>query len=269
LALERAEKAGCEALQIFARNPRGWRTVAIKEAEVEAFKRLRAASGLSPLIVHSPYLINLSSPDPEIYRKSLMGFCDDYRRATRLGAEGYVIHVGFHRGKGSRQGIETMAEALGLVLDEISPPAPVVLLENTASSGSALGHRFSNIADILEKADRDERLGFCLDTCHAFVAGYNVAGKIGLEDALDEIDATIGLERLGLVHFNDARHGLGSHRDGHAHIGAGRIGLEGMRRIFLHPRLSGVTWILETPKERPDDDLRNLSLVRLWRNSVI
>lgn len=264
-ALERARAAGCDALQVFVRNPRGWRVAFIPDEELEEFRRRRLASGLAPLVVHCPYLINLSAADPVVFRKSCDSFRDDLRRSRLLGAEAYVIHVGFHLGQGREAGIGKMAQALAGAAGDYPGPLPAILLENTASAGSSLGQRFEEIAEIIEKSRVPDRLGLCLDTCHAFVAGYNLADPEGLEKTLREIDRLIGLKRLELVHFNDSVYGLGSRRDRHAHIGEGAIGAAGMRRILLHPLLADKTFILETPKTTPDADVRNLDLVRAWR----
>jgi len=139
------------------------------------------------------------------------------------------------------------------------------MLENTASVGSALGHCFENIARIMEASGRADRLYLCLDTCHAFVAGYDLAGGDGPGKVLAEVDRLIGLEKMPVVHFNDSLFGLGSGRDRHAHIGEGRIGLEGMRRIYRHRRLAGKTFILETPQKEPGDNARNVAAVKGFR----
>ncbi|HOO78535.1 MAG TPA: deoxyribonuclease IV [bacterium] len=264
-AVARAREAGCEALQIFSRNPRGWKVSSIPAERADDFRRLCRAARLFPVVVHSPYLINLSAPDRETYRRSLRAFSRDLARADALGADWYVVHVGFHRGSGREEGIARMADSLRELLAERPPGGAGVMLENTASVGSALGHCFENIARIMEASGRADRLYLCLDTCHAFVAGYDLAGGDGPGKVLAEVDRLIGLEKMPVVHFNDSLFGLGSGRDRHAHIGEGRIGLEGMRRIYRHRRLAGKTFILETPQKEPGDNARNVAAVKGFR----
>ncbi len=158
-----------------------------------------------------------------------------------------------------------MASSLKETLDLLPGLKTTVLLENTASAGSSLGHRFENIAEIIKRAGAGDKLGMCFDTCHAFVSGYDVSTARGLKETLEEIDRWIGLDRLKLVHFNDSKYGLGSRRDRHEHIGKGEIGLAGMRRIARHPLLKDKAFILETPKKTPEDDPRNIALVKSFR----
>ncbi len=265
-AVDRAVEVGCEAVQIFSGNPRGWKVKVLAPAEGDRFRALCAERSLHPVVVHTPYLINLASPDEGIYRKSLQAFATDLGRARSLGARMFVTHVGFHRGEGFRAGLERMANALGEALSRSGETGVEVLLENTASAGSSLGHRFEFIAEIMGLSGVADRLYLCLDTCHAFVSGYDVGSAVGLDRTLSEIDRFFGLDRLRLVHFNDSKYGLGSHRDRHEHIGEGEIGLQGMRRIARHPALREKVFIIETPKKTPEDDLRNLALLKSFRD---
>lgn len=265
-AVDRAKEAGCEAVQIFSSNPRGWKSVPFDPEAAAEFRRRCREEGIHPVFIHSPYLINLSAPDEEIYRKSLTAFQNDLKRCDLLGADGFVIHVGYHRGEGFAAGKKKMAVSLKETLEALPNLKTTVLLENTASAGSSLGHRFENIAEIIERAGGGEKLGFCLDTCHAFVSGYDVSSARGLKETLAEIDRQIGLERLKVVHFNDSKYGLGSRRDRHEHIGKGMIGLAGMRRIARHPLLQDKAFILETPKKTLEDDPRNIALVKSFRD---
>ena len=265
-AVERAAAVGCEAVQIFSGNPRGWKVKVLDREEVLKFKELCRRRDIYPVVIHTPYLINLSSPDEEIYRKSLIAFQDDLGRAELLGAGLFVTHVGYHRGGGIKRGISRMAKALRESLEKFPALKTKVLLENTASAGSSLGHRFELIAEIMEKSGVADRLYLCFDTCHAFVSGYDIAGAEGLERTLEEIEDLIGLKRLLVVHFNDSKHGLASHLDRHEHIGKGRIGMEGMKRIARHGALQDKTFIIETPKKSPTDDLRNLKILKEFRD---
>ncbi len=265
-AVGRAKAAGCEAVQIFSGNPRGWKIVPFDPEAGAKFRRRCREEEIYPVFIHSPYLINLSAPDEEIYAKSLAAFQNDLRRSDLLGADGFVIHVGYHKGEGMEAGVRKMAGALRETLATLPDLGTTILLENTASAGSSLGHRFENIGAIIESAGAGEKLGLCFDTCHAFVSGYDVSTAKGLKETLGEIDREIGLDRLKLVHFNDSKYGLGSRRDRHAHIGEGEIGLAGMRRIARHPALQNKAFILETPKKTPEDDPRNIALVKSFRD---
>jgi len=265
-AVDRAKAAGCEAVQIFSGNPRGWKIVPFDPEAGAEFRRRCRYEEIYPVFIHSPYLINLSAPDEEIYRKSLGAFRNDLERCDLLGADGFVIHVGYHRGEGMEAGMEKMAASLKATLKALPDLKTTILLENTASAGSSLGHRFEAIAEIMELSGAGEKLGLCFDTCHAFVSGYDVSTARGLDETIQEIDRTVGLDRLKLVHFNDSKHGLGSRRDRHAHIGEGEIGLAGMRRIARHPQLQDKAFILETPKKTPEDDPRNIALVKSFRD---
>lgn len=265
-AVDRAKAAGCEAVQIFSGNPRGWKIVPFDPEAGAEFRRRCREEDIHPVFIHSPYLINLSAPDEEIYEKSLAAFQNDLRRSDLLGADGFVIHVGYHKGEGMEAGMKKMAAALKETLAVLPDLKTTILLENTASAGSSLGHRFEVIAEIMELSGAGEKLGLCFDTCHAFVSGYDVSSKAGLDRTLEEIDRTIGLARLQIVHFNDSKYGLGSRRDRHAHIGEGEIGRAGMRRIARHPLLQDKAFILETPKKTPEDDPRNIALVKSFRD---
>ncbi|MDP8215264.1 MAG: deoxyribonuclease IV [Candidatus Euphemobacter frigidus] len=264
-AVGRARAAGCEAVQIFSGNPRGWKVKPFDPAEISRFKELCHAEDIRPVIIHSPYLINLSAPDETIYRKSLAAFQDDLKRADLLGADEFIIHVGYHRGEGLSAGIRKMAVSLRETIDNLPELKTRILLENTASAGSSLGHRFEYMSEIMERSGVGGKLYLCFDTCHAYVSGYDIATASGLDNTLTEIDRLIGLERLRVVHFNDAKFGLGSRRDRHEHIGKGKIGMAGMRRIARHPALQDKVFILETPKESPGDDPRNIELLKKFR----
>lgn len=261
----RAKAAGCEAVQIFSGNPRGWKIKPFDPEELKRFHLLCHQEDIRPVIIHSPYLINLASPDETIYRKSLAAFRTDLERADQLGADGFVIHVGYHRGEGMEAGIRKMADSLKESIDNLPDLKTRILLENTASVGSSLGHRFEYIAEIMDRSGVGEKLYLCFDTCHAYVSGYDIATARGLEETMEEIDRLIGLERLRVVHFNDTKFGLGSRRDRHEHIGQGKIGLAGMRRIAQYPALQDKVFILETPKDTPEADLRNIELLKSFR----
>ncbi len=260
-AVERAETLGCETMQIFSRNPRGWQVSRLSESDIEEFKKRRRVSRIWPLVVHIPYLINLASPRKGLYKKSIQAFIEDIKRAERLGAEYFVTHLGSHRGSGEFSGIRRFSKALNIIIEETNPKIKI-LLENTAGAGDSLGYNFKQIRDIIAGVKRKELLGLCFDTCHAFVAGYNIAEEEGLEKTVQEIERFLGKDKLKVIHLNDSKEGLGSKIDRHQHIGKGRIGKEGFRIILTHTRLKDLTFILETPKDSPFADRRNLAIVR-------
>jgi deoxyribonuclease-4 len=237
-------------MQIFSRNPRGWQVTKLVENEVGEFKRLRKEKGVRPCFVHIPYLINLTTPDEKLWDKSVRAYIEDVRRADALGAEYFVTHLGSHKGKGEDFGIERFSRALNVILKE-AKPALMILLETTSGAGDSLGGKLEHLAGIINRVQEKEKIGVCMDTCHVYAAGYNIAGRKGLEETMSKIDKEVGVERIRLVHLNDSHGGLGSNLDRHEHIGKGKIGLKGFRLIVNHPGLRNVPFILETPKKDP------------------
>jgi len=256
--LDRAKDLECDTLQFFTRNPRGWRYVSLDPKEVEAFRFKACEMDLYPLVVHMPYLPNLASDDGLLYQKSLESLKVELERCRLLGVDYLVTHVGKTKGKGRKKGMERVAQALMEVL-ELS--GPLILLENTAGQGSELGFRVEELGDIVSMVGEGPRLGICIDTAHAFQAGYPIHTPDGLEGFLDEVSQWVGLERLRLLHLNDSRTPLGSRVDRHWHIGEGYIGLEGLKGIIRHPVLRDLPAIMETPWS-PQWDKRNMARVR-------
>jgi deoxyribonuclease-4 len=257
----RALELGCETLQFFTRNPRGWKTTPLDRKEAQVFRKEAASAGLGPVAVHMPYLPNLACQSGPHWTPSVRSLCQDLSRSAELGADYLVTHVGRRLDSTEEEGIRSTARALRTALGRVENDV-MVLLENTAGQGSEIGFRFEQLAEILAAAGSSGRLGVCLDTAHAFQAGYDLSTKKGLEGALREFDATVGLGRLRLLHLNDSRTGLGSRVDRHEHIGEGGIGRKGFRRIVNHPALGRLAGILETPKRSVEDDRRNLALLR-------
>jgi deoxyribonuclease-4 len=258
--LAHARRLGCQALQIFSGNPRGWHKPPLDAAEVAAFRAALAAAELRPLIVHATYLINLAAPD-EVWEQSLAALIDEARRAATLGAPLYVTHLGSHRGSGWPAGAARVAAALDQAAAE-TPPEVTFCLENTSGQQNSLGTTFDELARLVEQVRQPERLGWCLDTCHAFAAGYDLATAEGLSRVLDEFDRKLDLRRLKVVHLNDSRGERGGNLDRHAHIGEGAIGATGFRAILAEPRLRELPGILETPQKEEGDDVRNLATLR-------
>lgn len=261
-AFERAAELGCNTMQIFARSPQQWRQARLDPAEVKEFALRKEKLDINPVFVHIPYLINLASPVPGLYKASLKAYIEDIMEADALKADYIVTHMGSHKDTSEESGIRRITRALNLIIQRTKKSRVGILLENTSGSGSWLGYRFSHHREIIRGLEDKQRVGLCLDTAHAFLAGYDISGKAGLEALLDEIDAQVGLEKLKLVHFNDARGKLGSHFDRHDHIGKGAIGMEGMKRIINHPLLRRCAFILETPKDEPRADRKNLEITR-------
>ncbi len=261
-AIDRAVALSCDTFQIFSRNPRGWSAKPLTEGDVEEFQRRKKESGIAPVVVHIPYLINLGSPEKELFTRSVEVYMEDIRRAEMLAAEYFVTHIGNHMGKGEEFGLKRIAEGLRVVLSETEPKLKV-LLENTAGSGTSLGHRLEQIVKIMELVGRYEKyLGLCFDTAHAYGAGYNIATPEGLDGFLKRMETLFGKSRLGLVHANDSKAELGSYVDRHDDIGKGKIGRQGFSIIVNHPTLKELPFILETPKKEPDEDEKNLATIR-------
>lgn len=241
----RAKAIGCNALQIFSRNPRSWQGRNLSAGEGERVKEAMKKLGMEVLAVHAIYLINLASPGDELWEKSRQAIAEDYRRSGEIGADFLVVHPGSHHGSGLKEGVLRIGHALNGVL-ESSKNETKILLENVAGAGTALGSNFTQIHDIIKEIAEKDRIGFCLDTCHAFAAGYDLSTNQGLEQTLRELEREIGFDYLKMLHINDSRYALSSRKDQHAHLGKGQIGQDGLARIVNHPDLRHLPFILET-----------------------
>lgn len=260
-SLERAKALGCTAMQIFSRNPRGWRVAKLDPEDAARFRELKKKLDIRPVVVHIPYIINLATPDKALYAKSIDAYIEDVRRADELGAEYFVTHLGSHVGSGEDGGIRRFADAMNAIIRQARPKT-MMLLENTAGSGSWIGYTFDHMKRIVDGLDDARNVGVCLDTAHTFEAGYDIKAKAGLEATLEEFDALIGAGLIRVVHFNDSLSPLGSRVDRHQHIGKGRLGLEALGRIINHPKLRQAAFIMETPKKTDKDDKRNLAAAK-------
>jgi len=266
-AVTRAKALGCNTMQLFNHSPRAWKTNPLTVADAEEFRRRRAAADITPAAVHTSYLVNLASPEAGLWRRSIAAYIEEVQRADRLGIEYLVTHVGSPRGRGEAFGIARVAEALNRVLERTKPQV-VVLLENTAGSGDGLGFRFAQLAAMIEGVKARERMGVCLDSAHTFTAGYDLRTDEGVRHLNREIAASIGWERIKLVHLNDSKAPFNSHVDRHWHIGQGHLGAEGIRRVVNHPKLQHLPFVLETPKLSEREDRRNLRAVRALVNGA-
>ena len=260
-SLERAHALGCNTMQIFSRNPRGWQVSKLERRDVEEFRSLKLKYDIKPVVVHIPYIINLSTPKASLYKMSIDSYIEDIARADSLGAEYFVTHLGSHVGSGEDSGIERFSDGLNEVISKAKPNT-TILLENTAGSGSLIGYKFEHLKRIMSNLKDTKKVGVCLDTAHTFESGYDIKTKKGLEDTLKEFDRALGLGLIKVVHFNDSLSKFGSHVDRHQHIGKGEIGLEAMGRIINHPGLKDAAFIMETPKESDKDDKRNIAAAK-------
>jgi deoxyribonuclease-4 len=265
----KAHELGANTFQIFSASPRMWRTKPPDPAQVRLFRRRREEYDLTPLAIHDSYLINLAAPASIVREKSIDGFAGELERALVIGAEYVIAHPGNYKGLTREQGILNVAEALVLAWHKVDPalmanPKLAILLENTAGAGAQLGGDLDDLAMIRQLVTPylDIPVGYCLDTCHCYVSGFDIAGEEGLRELLGRARETLGLENICVMHANDAKAALGSHVDRHAHIGAGYIGFEGFRRILNHPDLREKAFILETPIDEPGDDLRNVTALK-------
>jgi len=261
----RAEELRCSTMQIFSKNASTWREKILKEDEVESFRENLKNSNINPVFIHTSYLVNLASPSDELYFKSINAFLEEMKRADILLAEPYLItHPGAHTGAGEEYGIQRIIRALNIILEKSAylNLKTMILLEDTAGSGTHLGYTFYQLKRMVEGAKDRKRIGICFDTCHAFAAGYDLSNKEGVEQTLEELDKNLGLERLKVIHLNDSKFPLGSRKDRHMHIGKGYIGLEGFKLLVNHRYLKNLPFILETPKHDEKDDLKNINLVK-------
>jgi deoxyribonuclease-4 len=237
-------------------------TVRISEVDAARFRARRRELGLGPLVVHSNYLINLASPNRVLRTRSVQAFHQEIVRATALGADYLVLHPGNSMGGSVESAIAAIAQGLKQAARGSKPGGLQILLENTAGHGSSIGSKFQELRAIVD-ACPELNLGVCVDTAHLFAVGWDIRSAKGLEAALGEIDRTVGLHRVSVVHVNDSKMALGTRVDRHEHIGKGKIGLEAFRMILKHPLLAACAFILETPIDLPGDDKRNVAA--LWR----
>jgi deoxyribonuclease-4 len=260
-ALLKAHALGCDAVQIFSRNPRGWSARPLGDEEIETFKRVRAETGIDTVVIHANYLINLAAADDTIRRKSIESFREEIERGIALGADYLVVHPGSAKGACEADGIRTCAESLREACDRLDLIRFRVLLENTAGQGACIGHRFEHLREIIEACD-GLNLGVCFDTAHAFTAGYDLRDADGCAATLDALAHNVGALNVRAVHFNDSKADYNSRVDRHWHIGQGHIGAQALRRVARAPQLAHAAFLLETPLDVEGDDVRNLAALR-------
>ena len=266
----RAEEIESAVLQLFTKQPSRWAEPQISEETQKRFREERLRAGITTAVVHDSYLINLSSPDPALWGRSLACFTGEVRRAGALGLDFVVSHPGNATDGDITRGIARNADGVERALADVVG-GPIVLLELTAGSGMSVGGTFENLAGLIGRLSPGalDRVGICFDTCHAYAAGYDLVEDY--DGVFEEFDDVLGLDRLRLFHVNDSKGELGSHRDRHEHIGRGTLGEGPFRRLMGDERFVGVPKILETPKD--DDsvaaDMSNLTLLRSFRGSRV
>jgi deoxyribonuclease-4 len=257
-AVEHAKAAGCTALQIFSSNPRSYRPSAIDAPALDTFAQMRRDAGLDPCAIHTPYLINLASADPKISAGSLRLLQGDLAVAARGGMRLVNTHLGSYGTRDRRDGFDAICRALEAALREIQPGVFLVL-ENSAGAGNLAGGTLEELGEFVKTVGHPQ-LGVCLDTAHAWAAGYQIDSRAGVDRFIESADQHIGIDKLLMFHFNDTEVPLGGSRDRHWHIGEGNIGFEGFRALLARPELAGKTAILETPGDAADD-ARNVGTI--------
>ncbi len=244
-AIDRAEEIGCDAVQVFTQSPRMWQPTAHTDEALARFRERRAEVGIGAVVCHALYLVNLASPDPEIYGKSIAAMSATLAVAAAIESEGVIFHVGSHLGSGFEAGLERVVPALRELL-ELTTERTWLLMENSAGAGGTIGRSVDELAAIYDALDRNPRLGVCIDSCHWYVSGVDVTDPAVLDAALVDLDARIGLARVRALHVNDSAGELGSNRDRHASIGDGLLG-EGLGVFLAQPAFAELPAILETP----------------------
>lgn len=262
-AVSRQLDVGGNCGQIFTTSPQVWAHPEITDGQAERFREESGRDLDGPWVIHSSYLVNLCTPKDDLRKKSIASMQAEVDAAERLGVEFVNVHLGAHTGAGVEGGLENAASAL----DELDiPQEATVLIESDAGSGTKLGGEFEHLAEVLEASEQE--LDVCIDTAHAFAAGYDLSTAEGVENTVEEFDKVVGLDHLRCIHLNDSKHACGTNKDEHAHIGEGLIGEEGMETIINHPDLTEVPLVLETPTENGRSYEWNIERVRELRQGT-
>ena len=263
-SVNNAKKLGCTAFQIFSRNPRGWAAKPLPREEVDSFKNRLCESGIekTAVVVHMPYLPNLSGPPGEMYERSVKTLIEEMQRCNLLGISYLVIHLGSHMGRGSNSGIDQLVNALTAASARTkSANEVVILLENNVGQKNSIGGTLEELRLILDRLDSSKQFGVCIDTCHLFASGYDLRTREDVNIIFEKIKAIVGLKELKIVHLNDSKGGLGSNLDRHEHIGLGTIGVEGITAFLNHRAIQALPIIMETPIDTTRGDEQNLRVV--------
>ncbi len=261
-AVEEQLKYGGNCGQIFSSSPQVWAGPSIDDADAAEFRELTAEHGVGPWVIHTSYLVNLCTPKEGLREKSLASMQEEVDTADRLGIPYVNVHLGAHTGAGVEGGLENAVS----VLDDIDVPNDVtIVVESDAGSGTKLGGQFWHLGQVCDESRHD--LEVCVDTAHAWAAGYDLSTPEGIEETVEEFDSEVGLDRLACFHLNDSKHGRGTNKDEHAHVGLGEIGEEGMRAAVNHPELQDVPFVLETPTEDGKSFTWNVERVKELRET--
>lgn len=253
-----ATSLGADTFQFFSRNPRGSKAKSLDETDAAAMDAYLREQCFAPILVHAPYTLNPCAEKPETMQFAELVMADDLRRCTEMRTPFYNFHPGSHVGQGEAVGIEKTAALLNRILSDETDT--IVLIETMSGQGSEIGGSFEGVRAIIDRVGMQHRIGVCLDTCHVFQAGYDIVND--LDGVLTAFDRVIGLDRLHFLHLNDAKFELGAHKDRHAAIGEGTIGLDAFRRIVNHPALRELPFCLETPHEALDEYAAEIALLR-------
>lgn len=260
-ALLKSAELGCNTVQIFSRNPRGWMAKPLTKEDIAVFQRVRARTKIGPVVIHANYLINLGATDDVMREKSRASFREELERGIALKADYLVVHPGSAKDSCEEEGIARCAETIKAACKGLKLGTFRVLLENTAGQGACIGHRFEHLRDIIAACPTLD-LGVCFDTAHAFTAGYDLRDPDGFTAAMQSLNKNVGLKNVRAVHFNDSKAAYNSRVDRHWNIGQGHIGAEGLRRVASYPKLKHAAFILETPQEDWGQHVINLNTLR-------
>jgi len=264
-AIYTAHGYGCPTLQMFTKNSSSWKEKILTRTDVDTFKEARQNTRMGAIASHTSYLINLAAREANKRRKSRNALYNELIRCMEIDIDFVVLHPGSHMGLGEEHGIDAIATGINRVLDKLPPTRIRLLLETTAGQGTGVGHTFEQLAEILNKIERQESMGVCLDTCHIFAAGYDIRSKAAYQETLGQFSRIIGFDRLFLIHLNDSKKEFGSRVDRHEHIGYGYIGNKGFEQLMQDKRLYQIPKILETPKMVAGKDWDKANLTRLRR----
>jgi deoxyribonuclease IV len=274
-AVERAVVHGCEALQIFTKNANQWRAKPLDQSEIRLFRQRIEQTGITPVVSHASYLINLATTFPLLREQSIAAFVDEIDRAEALGLLGVVIHPGTCTAGPDQEALRLIADAIRVAFKTRPRYKTMVLLEHTAGQGRTLGYKFEHLATVISHLRGSRRVGVCLDTCHLVASGYDITTEAGYRDTFEQFDRVVGLDRLKAFHGNDSKRPCGSRVDRHEHIGQGCLGLEPFRRLLHDARFAGLPILIETEKTRGAEkkgaivadplDVRNLETLRRLR----
>lgn len=262
-AFARGTSVGCTTMQVFTKNNNRWNAPRLTDEDIQNYKREEAKARIFPVVAHAAYLINLCATNMSTLHQSRRAFLDELNRCAALGITALVFHPGAHLGAGEADGIKRIGESLNLIHKQTRGNRVLSALESTAGQGTAIGYQFEHLRAIIDIVEEQQHMAVCVDTCHLFAAGYDIATERGWNETVKQFDDIVGLERLVAVHVNDSKRELGSKVDRHEHIGKGRIGMDGFGALMNDPRFDGIPKILETPKsEDLHEDVENMRVLR-------